>query len=211
MSVCCVYWQGWTAIAAIATGLSAIATAVMAFIALRSLLQNKKQLDELKKQREDENRARLVFEIVSYQQIFMLKIMNVGKSTAFDVFLDIKSKVIEKHFSEYIKSIFAQNNNKRFVMAPGRCLYFYLTPIHTTQKTHKIDGVGFSSEMINQWLEKYKDEPIIITGSYCGRYEIHEKFSINDFIGMSLIVYDNTTLTLQDIGKELKKINEKCK
>lgn len=211
MSICCVYWQGWTAIAAIATGLSAIATAVMAFIALRSLLQNKKQLDELKKQREEENRARLVFEIVSYQQIFMLKIMNVGKSTAFDVFLDIKSEVIEKHFSEYIKSIFVQNNNKRFVMAPGRCLYFYLTPIHTTQKTHKIDGVDFSSEMINQWLEKYKDEPIIITGSYCGRYEIHEKFSINDFMGTSLIVYDNTTLALQDIGKELKKINEKCK
>ncbi|MBQ3944794.1 MAG: hypothetical protein II670_04195 [Alphaproteobacteria bacterium] len=211
MSICCVYWQGWTAIAAIATGLSAIATAVMAFIALRSLLQNKKQLDELKKQREEENCARLVFEIVSYQQIFMLKIMNVGKSTAFDVFLDIKSEVIEKHFSEYIKSIFVQNNNKRFVMAPGRCLYFYLTPIHTTQKTHKIDGVDFSSEMINQWLEKYKDEPIIITGSYCGRYEIHEKFSINDFMGTSLIVYDNTTLALQDIGKELKKINEKCK
>ena len=211
MRICCVYWQGWTAIAAIATGLSAIATAVMAFIALRSLLQNKKQLDELKKQREEENRARLVFEIVSYQQIFMLKIMNVGKSTAFDVFLDIKSEVIEKHFSEYIKSIFVQNNNKRFVMAPGRCLYFYLTPIHTTQKTHKIDGVDFSSEMINQWLEKYKDEPIIITGSYCGRYEIHEKFSINDFMGASLIVYDNTTLALQDIGKELKKISEKCK
>ena len=96
-------------------------------------------------------------------------------------------------------------------MAPGRCLYFYLTPIHTTQKTHKIDGVDFSSEMINQWLEKYKAEPIFITGSYCGRYEIQEKFSINDFMGTSLIVYDNTTLALQDIGKELKKINEKCK
>ena len=211
MKICCIYWQGWTAIAAIATGLSAIATAVMAFVALRSLLQNKKQLDELKKQREEENRARLVFEIISCQQIFMLKIMNVGKSTAFDVFLNIKSKLIEEHFSEYIKSIFEQNNNKRFVMAPGRCLYFYLTPIHTTQKTHKIDGEVFSSEMINQWLEKYKAEPIFITGSYCGRYEIQEKFSINDFMGTSLIVYDNTTLALQDIGKELKKINEKCK
>lgn len=211
MKICCIYWQGWTAIAAIATGLSAIATAVMAFVALRSLLQNKKQLDELKKQREEENRARLVFEIISCQQIFILKIMNVGKSTAFDVFLNIKSKLIEEHFSEYIKSIFEQNNNKRFVMAPGRCLYFYLTPIHTTQKTHKIDGEVFSSEMINQWLEKYKAEPIFITGSYCGRYEIQEKFSINDFMGTSLIVYDNTTLALQDIGKELKKINEKCK
>ena len=211
MSVCCVYWQGWTAIAALATGVSAIATAIMAFIALRSLLQNKKQLDELKKQREEENRARLVFEIVSYQDLFLLKIMNVGKSTAFDVQLCINGNLIENHFSDYIKSIFEQNNQKKFVMAPGRRLYFYLTPIHTTQKTHKIDGVDFSSEMINQWLEKYKTEPIFITGSYCGKYEIQEKFSINDFMGTSLIVYDNTTLALQDIGKELKKINEKCK
>ena len=211
MMNCCFIWDGWTAVGAIATGVGAIATAVMAFLALRSLLQNNKQLDELRKQREEENRARLIFEIITYEHEFLLKITNVGKSTAFDTVFCIKSKLIDHHFSEYIKSIFERNNQKRFVMVPGRSLYFYLSPIHTTQRTHTIDGVSFTSEVINQWLDQYQNEAIIITGSYCGKYNIHEEFSINDFVGYSIIVHDDEVLALQGITKEIKRNNENCK
>ena len=211
MMIYCLIWKGWNAVAAIATGFSAFATTAMAFIALRSLLQNNKQLDELRKQREEETRARLVFEIVAYEHEFLLKITNVGKSTAYDTVFCIKSKLIDHHFSEYIKSIFERNNQKRFVMVPGRSLYFYLSPIHTTQRTHTIDGVSFSSEVVNQWLDQYQNEAIIITGSYCGKYDIHEEFSINDFVGYSIVVHDEEVLALQGITKEIKRNNENCK
>ncbi len=211
MNCCIIFWEGWTSVSAIATGVGSIATAVMAFIALRSLLQNDKQLDELKKQREEETRARLVFEIVSYEHLYLLKITNVGKSTAYDLTFCINSKLIDNHFSDYIKSIFERNNQKRFVMVPGRSLYFYLSPIHTTQRTHIIKGVSFTSEVINQWLNQYQNEAIVITGSYCGKYEIRECFSINDFMGDSIVVHDNGVLALKDITKEIKRNNDSCK
>ena len=210
MNCCFIFWEGWTAVSSIATGVGSIATALMAFIALRSLWQNDKQLDELKKQREEETRARLVFEIVSYEHLFLLKITNVGKSTAYDLTCCIKSKLIDNHFSDYIKSTFERNNQKRFVMVPGRSLYFYLSPIHTTRRTHIIDGVSYTSEVIDHWLNQYQNEAIVITGSYCGKYEIKECFSINDFMGDSIVVHDDEVLALQGIIKEIKRNYEKC-
>ena len=47
--------------------LSSIASFGMIFITYRSLLQNKEQIDELKQQREEDERARLVFSIIVYQ------------------------------------------------------------------------------------------------------------------------------------------------
>lgn len=127
MNIICVLWNGWTAVAAIATGLSAIATAIMVGMTMRSLSQNKAQLAEMKKQFEEENRARLLFEIVSYQNTFLLKIANIGNTTAYDVNINIKSKLIDEHFSDEIKSYFEQTNKKNHIMAPQRCLYLFIT------------------------------------------------------------------------------------
>ena len=195
---CCNFQLNWPAI-------SAIVTAVMALIALISLFQNRKQF-------RNENRARLVFEIISYQNNFMLKIMNAGKSTAFDVKMHIKSNLIDNHYSESVKSVFEQMNKKKIVMAPGRCIYILLTPAYTTkQSSNRLGNQTYDSESINKWLDKYKDEKIVITGKYCKKYHIKEEFSITDFLGLSAIVYDNNTLALQDIKKELIKTNDNGK
>ena len=67
--------------------LSAIASFGMIFFTYRSLQQNKKQVEELQKQREEEERARLVFSIIVYQHAFMLKISNIGKKNVFNAIL----------------------------------------------------------------------------------------------------------------------------
>lgn len=195
----CFNWKlDWDAI-------STIVTAIMALIALISVLQNKKQF-------RNENRARLVFEIISYQNEFMLKIMNVGKSTAYDVKMCFKSNLIENHYAESIKSNFEQINKKKLVMAPGRCIYILLSPAYTSkQSSHTIGGQKYSTESINTWLDKYKDEKIVITGCYCRKYKIKEKIAITDFLGPSAIIYDNNTIALHDIKKELKQNNENGK
>lgn len=200
--ICCNYCVDWSTIA---TGLSAIATFVMALIAFFSLLQNKIQF-------RDENRARLVFEIISYRNEFMLKIMNAGKSTAYDVQLSIKSSLIENHYSVSIKSVFEQISNTKLVMAPGRCIYILLTPAYTTkQSSYTIGDQTFTSDSVNKWLDEYKDEKIIITGKYCKKHKIKEAFSITDFLGLSAIVYDDNTIALQDIKKELGQSNDNGK
>ena len=196
---CCNFCLDWSTIA---TGSSAIATFIMALIALISLLQNKNQF-------RNENRARLVFEIISYQNKTMLKIMNVGKSTAYDVQMCFKSNLIENHYSKSIKSVFEKISEKKLVMAPGRCIYIPLTPAYTTKQTsHTIGGQIFTSDSINKWLDEYKDEKIVITGKYCKKYKIKEEFSITDFLGFSAIVYDDNTMALQDIKEELKQNND---
>lgn len=209
MNMICILWNGWTAVAAIATGLSAFATAIMAGVTVRSLTQNKAQLDEIKKQFDEENRARLLFEIVSVQDLFLLKIVNVGKSTAFDVHFTIKSKLIDNHFSMDIKSCFEETAQKNFILVPKRCLYLYLSSVYTS-KNHTIFDKKYSSTIINDWLDKYKNEKIFITGQYCGKYKINEEFSIADFIGMEhcIVIHDDITIALQEINKEIKKITK---
>ena len=211
MNIICVLWNGWTAVAAIATGLSAIATAIMVGMTMRSLSQNKAQLAEMKKQFEEENRARLLFEIVSYQNTFLLKIANIGNTTAYDVNINIKSKLIDEHFSDEIKSYFEQTNKKNHIMAPLWCLDLFISPNHSTLQTHTIGGKTYSSDQTNKWLETYQNEKIFITGKYCRKYEIQEEFSISDFIGKSLIVHDSISLVLQDISREITESNKNQK
>ena len=50
----------------------------MIYFTYRSLQQNKKQIEELQKQREEEERARLMFSVIVYQHAFMLKISNIA-------------------------------------------------------------------------------------------------------------------------------------
>ena len=78
--------------------LSIIANILMALFALIAIWQNRIQLHELKKQYNEDSRARLVFEIVAKQNSFLLKINNVGKDTAYDVRLNIHSDILENHF-----------------------------------------------------------------------------------------------------------------
>lgn len=54
--------------------LSDIASFGMIYFTYRSLQQNMKQMDEMRRQREEEERARLVFSVIVYQHAFMLKI-----------------------------------------------------------------------------------------------------------------------------------------
>lgn len=212
MNIICILWDGWTAIAAIATGLSAIATSIMVCMTKHSLKQNKLQLDEIKKQYEEENRARLIFEIVSIQDLFLLKIANIGKNTAYDVHFTIKSKLIDNHFSKEIKSCYEQTNQKNFILSPGRSLYLFISSVYTSQ-SHTIFDKNYLSTTINEWLDKYKNEKIYITGQYCGKYKINEEFTISDYIGMkhSIIIQDDTTLAIKDIYKEIKKHNANIK
>lgn len=52
--------------------LSAVASFGMIYFTYKSLQQNKKQLEQMRIQREEEERARLVFSVIVYQQAFML-------------------------------------------------------------------------------------------------------------------------------------------
>lgn len=208
MIICCSICANWTAISAIATGLSAIATMVLAIFAFISLLQSKKQLKEIKSQQEEDTRARLFFEIVSQDNHFYLKITNAGKSTAYNIQLSIKSDLIDNHFSPEIKSTFEEINKKRLVMVPGRNIYYYISPIITdTSAAINISNQYYSAKSIQEWLNKNREIPIYISGSYCNRHTITEELTIMDCISYSMHVKDPITSALTDIESMLGKTN----
>ena len=55
-------------------------------------------------QRRDELRARLSFEIISWNGLFLLKITNVGKESAYNIQLNFSGEFLETHFSNEIKN-----------------------------------------------------------------------------------------------------------
>ena len=84
--------------------LSAIASFGMIYFTYRSLQQNKKQLEEMKAQREEEERARLVFSVIVYQTAFMLKISNIGKRNVYNAVIHFNEEflndLIEERFQK---------------------------------------------------------------------------------------------------------------
>ncbi len=79
----------WTAIGAIVTAMMMVAT----FITVR---QNKNQVDELKKQWDEENRPRLFFTIEIFNKCYALRIANDGNFPAHNIDINISENFISK-------------------------------------------------------------------------------------------------------------------
>lgn len=195
----------WTAVGAVATAFSCILTAIMACIAYKSLCQNKKQLDEMRKQRDEDCRARLTAETISWQNMFLLKISNVGKETAYDIHLSIYGDLVKNHFSDAIKQNFESISRRCFCMVSGRELYYLISPVRSDSLC-TIEGSTYDGEDINRWLDDNYLSSLFIKGTYKsrGKHTIEESFCIKDFIvGKPLIVKAEEIVALEKISKAL--------
>ncbi len=149
--------------------LSAIASFGMIFFTYLSLQQNKKQIEELRRQREEEERARLVFSVIVYQTAFMLKISNIGKRNVFNAIInfneDFLNELIEKRFQEGFRQL-----NKPFFVEVGTSRYLY---------------IGHCPKVNNAWKEK--QVVIKMKGSYNDNYTIDEVIDMSWFLDKTFI------------------------
>ena len=179
--------------------ISSLLTFAMVIITVCTLWQNNKQLKEIKRQWSEQNRARLNISIVAKNNIFALKISNVGKSTAYGIDIKISQNFIDCLYSDYVKNTFEKLNNKKYILEAGNDKYIYISPVYG-QSSHTINNSeNYSGEEINKWLDSNKNTPISITGVYCDLYKIDETFCIDDFIINSIIVNDALTVAIQNI------------
>jgi len=170
---------------------SAIATTFMVFATFLTLYQNKKQLNELKRQWQEEHNARLEFSIDMDENVFFLKVQNTGKSVA-----NIKKIEINKEFIDEInfkEGILALCTRPLRIM-PYNTNYYLLS----------------SKDRPETKLEKMKSTPIRITATYSNGLIQKEEFTINDYdyISPSIIIESNFEKTLKKIEEHLKKIKE---
>lgn len=149
--------------------LSAIASFGMIFFTYLSLQQNKKQIEELRRQREEEERARLVFSVIVYQTAFMLKISNIGKRNVFNAIInfneDFLNELIEKRFQEGFRQL-----KKPFFVEVGTSRYLY---------------IGHCPKVNNAWKEK--QVVIKMKGSYNDNYTIDEVIDMSWFLDKTFI------------------------
>jgi len=75
---------------------SSIATMLMALATFFTLHQNRKQLNELKRQWKDMHDPKLIFSIISAEGMFHLKIKNIGQSVAFNIRFEICDSFIDR-------------------------------------------------------------------------------------------------------------------
>lgn len=187
----------WTAIGSIATA------ATLAF----SLYQIK----ELKKQRNEDIRARLSFSFVAWNSLFLLKITNVGKENAYDIKLHFDGDLYENIYAKAIKERFEKLQKREFIIEAGRSEYYDISHIYTSNSTMMYGETKeqFDSDFINKWLKKHFNDKLNVSGTYCnGKYKIQEEMSLADYITGSIEYYDEATLALQKISKSLKEIRK---
>lgn len=176
-----------------ATYLAAIASFLMIYFTWKTLKEMQRQWNET-------NRARLNFAIVAYNGLFLLKVTNCGTATAYNITIEFNKDFIDNHFSNRIKETIRELGEKPFCIEAGTSRHYHISPIYGSGPW-KIGEESFSSEQINEWLDKHKSDKIHITGCYCDIYEINVIFSIEDFINDAIVVRDELYMDIERIMK----------
>jgi len=184
--------------------ISAIVTTIMAFIAGFALYKNGQQLKEIKRQWDETNRPRLVFSIVARQEMFLLKISNVGQQTASHIKLNFSHDFINDLLSKDIKNTFRKLQDKEFCIESGISKFFLISPIYDIKYFNiSRTNENFTTEEINKWIDDNIQRRIEINGTYGDKYKIEETLSIDDYINSSMVIDDELTYAVKIIKNNL--------
>lgn len=166
--------------------LSAIASFGMIYFTYRSLQESKRQLEEMRMQREEDERARLVFSVIVYQAAFYLKISNIGKRNVFNASIIFNEEFLQELLQERFQEGYRQLAKSFFVEA-GTSRYLL---------------IGWCQDINDSW----KDKHIIIKmkGSYNDVYDIDEKIDMSLFLDKTfMLVQGDLETTMGYIKKGL--------
>lgn len=188
-----------------ASYLGAAASFIMIVYTSMSLRQNRKQLDEIKRQWNEERRARLVFSLAHKNDLIVLKVSNVGKEPAYNIKLRFSDEFIESLFVKYIRELYTSFTDKSFTIGASESKFFYLSGTWSAGRTHSfeqpkelIEGTKFV-----EWLNNHRDMPIAISGTYNDKYLVDEVLRLKDYFFGSLIIKDDLANGINDIYKVL--------
>lgn len=191
------------------TWLSAFASFAMVLITWKTLKQNKEQVDdELKRQWEEQNRARLTFSIVVVEKMYMIKISNIGNINAHNILLKFNDSFVESLYSQNKRDAIKEIQDVAFSIEANTSRYIPISLCYTERMTVRNDVESFTSADVNKWLDMNIGNRIAISGTYCDKYTVEEEFSIIEFTGKGVAdVKDDITMTIQNIQKGLTSPN----
>ena len=148
----------------IGTLIGALASFAMIFFTAKTLEQNKNQLEELKRQWEEDHRPHLYGRIVAYKHFYFYQIYNAGSMDAYNVSLKINSD-FESQIPEDYKYIFKEMQDFPFFIQSGKPKNFIL---------------GKCSDIDKNW--KDMDFNIEVSGTYNNIFSFHNVIPIKEFV-----------------------------
>ena len=169
------------------TAIGAIITALMVIVTLITVIQNRGQLKELKRQWAYEHRPHILLSIIPRTHGYYLKIQNVGNASANEVYIKINDAfkaTFDDDLTEYV-----ENLSKPFPMAANTSSYVFL---------------GWIDKLNKIWENNIKVE---ISCFYDGFKEELKDSSENFIDKRFFMFYNYQEEILDNIKKELIKTN----
>lgn len=163
--------------------LSSIASFGMIYYTSKSLVMTQKHHNEIIEKQREEQRARLVFDIIVNNHIYYFRINNIGKEHAFSVSLYFNDDFLNtipdaKCYFEFLATPFAIRSDK---------------PIHIL--------IGKCDEINKSWE---KDLLIKISGLYNYSHQVNETIHTSFYINKShFVVLDELTYSVKKIRKSV--------
>lgn len=167
-----------------ATYISAIASFAMVFITWWTLRQNKNQLNEIKRQWEEENRPRLEIYFINDElktKGLRIEVVNLGKSPAYDVKLFVDSVVISKAPNHATKDSLETIGLSCNILLSNESLIIGLCEENMNLRyalDYTIGKIYVEAEQYSQFYTAVTSmETINVTGNYNSKYTINSKIS----------------------------------
>lgn len=168
-----------------ATYLAAIASFAMVFVTRETLKQNSQQLDELRRQWEEDHKPRIYPRIIIYNKAYFLEFFNSGNTDAFNVCININQTFID-NLPEKSKSLIKDWINSPFFVKAGASVYAF---------------VGWCDEISKKW--RNLDFNLEIDGTYNSCYKIEFSLPVSQFTKLNMVVRTPTEHALEELAEGL--------
>lgn len=162
--------------------IGALASFAMIAITLHTLKQNTMQLDEMKRQWEEEHRPHLVCRVIVYKKAFFLQVHNPSKYDASNVRITFGEDLIS-NLDKKFKDIYVNTS---------------LNPVYIPAGEAWNSMIGWCKEINKNW--KDKDFEITVDANYNEKYRIHATIPIKTFVNrINMLVQSPLEDSMEDL------------
>lgn len=189
---------------------SVIVSAIMAIATFWTILESRRQLNEMKRQWNEDHRPRLIISVISTDEYFMFKVENVGNDLARNVKFKFNEFLKEKLVSQSSCNYFRDIENKVYHLSPGASKHFLIISTYGfVHLDYPSTGERLTEIDLRKWVDANLDESINVFCNYWGgnaksQYSEVLRMQIKDLYNNSVRVIDDEVGALLAINTTLK-------
>ena len=171
-------------------------------------------MQEMKKQWEEEQRARITLSIVPKGDYFCLKVENIGSNMARNIQFKFGSFFKEKMLTQSYCNCFRDIENQVYYLSPHSRKYFYFAPRYGFKHIEfRSTGETICESDLRKWIEDHNDDAITLTCSYMnlsGEKQYIESYSsyLKDLFNNAAVVIDSDVDAILEVNRTIKDIHK---